>query len=116
MGWDEDRLHAVALEAAECPDACSDDVISLVREARSLKANYLAAVAQADDWHQQYVAERERRVALRQMIVDSASACTTKGCGHCKWLGFNLGRYESQAALSGSGAVPDGGGRTDGPG
>jgi hypothetical protein len=38
MGWDEDRLHAVALEAAPCPDACSQDVISLVAEVRRLNA------------------------------------------------------------------------------
>lgn len=43
---------------------------------------------------------------LRKIIEDSASVCTIKGCAHCKWLGFNLGRYESLAAL----APRDGGG------
>jgi len=37
MPWDEDRLRAVALEAAPCPDACSADVISLVAEVRRLR-------------------------------------------------------------------------------
>lgn len=37
MKWDESRLHAVQLAAAECPDACSADVISLVTEVRRLR-------------------------------------------------------------------------------
>lgn len=38
MDWDEDRLHAVELEAAPWPDACSEDVISLVAEVHRLQA------------------------------------------------------------------------------
>lgn len=53
----------------------------------------------------------ERRAGeLRKLIVDSATVCTLKGCEHCKWLGFNLGRYESLEALAGT-AERDGTGR-----
>lgn len=42
---------------------------------------------------------------LRQMIVESANACALKGCEHCKWLGWHLGRYESLDAAGRLGAM-----------
>lgn len=39
MAWDESRLSAVERTAAQCPDACSADALSLVAEVRRLTAH-----------------------------------------------------------------------------
>lgn len=59
MPWDESRLHAVELAAAECPDACSEDVISLVKEVRKLRSLLDSAEYELDWLTLHHVIEQE---------------------------------------------------------
>jgi hypothetical protein len=47
--WTDLRLTQVALGAAPCPDACSQDVLSLVAEVRRLRAASSAAAARLSE-------------------------------------------------------------------
>lgn len=49
MRWDESRLRAVEQSAAECPDACAVDVVSLIKVVREYRS-LLECTEFALDW------------------------------------------------------------------
>ena len=98
MDWTEDRLHAVALEAAPCPDPCSADVISLVAEVRRLQR----LLDRAYPWlHNPYTPRQDARLCaqfdtMKREIevvishlaeIDEDSERVTSPCASCDGTG-----------------------------
>jgi hypothetical protein len=108
------ELEAMRTELSNLKDEYQD----MADEASCRKGDYLAAIAQADDWHRQYMAERERRVALQETVeeIEQRSLIQGRRAGiwKCPWCmvdsTLRRGIHHTEgcvfAALSGSSAAP----------
>lgn len=96
----EDGPHGASRLVCTALPEDAQRIVEAVADHEALKADYLAAIAQADDWHRMYVEERERRVALERVLRDIASGHSIGFASSSLANGCDCSANKARAALA----------------